>query len=466
MPHRDTLASVLARWSTEVDPASLASGTRAKVDDSIVDTVGVAISGLEHPGFSGIRPLVGDAEPPATAASSLTTGRRSERWSDGARLSAPAAALANAAAGHLLDFDDTHYLIHGHPSTVVLPAALAAAQEAGASGADVVRGYIAGIGVMTAVARAFGPDHYARGWHSTSTCGTFGAAAAASVAAGLDLDQTMHALGSAASFSQGLRANFGTVLKPLHAGLAARAGVEAMLLARAGVESAPDAIDGRYGSLSLFGDGSWSRDAIDDLLRDAAEAPDGLGLKLYPCCRGAHFALDAALDVRRDLTEGDRVRTVLVTVPLGAKTALIHDDPQTGLEAKFSLPYAVATALVRGLPSVAHFEDDAVGDPAVRDLMSRMVVVEDPRDGDLSSTMTGRYADVEVTTEAGVRHRSRVDDAKGSATRPLSSSEVDDKFVSAVSASRGREGAGSLLRAMRGLSDLPDVRAAFAPPAR
>lgn len=462
MPERDTLSSVLARWSVEIDPDSLSRNLRAKVDDSIVDTVGVAIAGLDHSSFDGIRRLIGQVEPAAPGGVSSTREGRAERWSDGGCVSAPAAALANAAAGHLLDFDDTHYLIHGHPSTVVVPAAVAAAQEAGASGFDVVRGYLAGIGVMAAIARAFGPEHYSRGWHSTSTCGVFGAAAAASVAAGLDAPQTADALGAAASFSQGVRANFGTVLKPLHAGLAARAGVEAMLLARAGVHSAPDAIEGRFGSLLLFGDGSWSLDAVDQLLSEADAAPEGLGLKLYPCCRGAHFAVDAALEVRQAIPPGETVRTVLVTVPLGAKTALIHDDPQTGLEAKFSLPYAVATALVRGVPVIAHFEDDAVSDPEVRAVMSRIVVVEDARGGDLSATMTGRYADVEVTTESGLRRRARVDDAKGSATRPLASSEVDSKFLSAVSASRGDEAAAMLLRRLRLLPAVADARGLFA----
>lgn len=447
------LAERLAAWAAEVRTSDLSAAQQARVSDSLLDTVGVTIAAMNLPEMEQVRALAeGSGEV--------------DEWGSGQRYGAATAALLNATAGHLLDFDDTHYLIHGHPSTVVLPAALAAAQEVGGSGDAVLRGYIAGIGVMAAIARAFGPDHYTRGWHSTSTCGVFGAAAAAAVSRGLDCSQIEAALSIAASSSLGIRANFGTVLKPMHAGFAARAGIEAARLAAAGIRGSRTAIDGSLGSIALFGDEgpeSLTPERITLLLSDAHSAADDLGLKLYPCCRGSHFAIDAALDARAQLTADTVIDAVTVTVPLGTRTALLYDDPQDGLQGKFSLPYTVATALLRGLPLVEHFTDAAVRDASVRSLMARITVAEDTSAGDLSGTMTGRYAVVSVTDTAGETWSARVDDARGSATRPLTAREVDEKFDGCVRGVLGADAAARVRDRIRHLADVDDVRALFRP---
>lgn len=446
-----TALAELAEWAADVGCADPTPTVADKVLDSLVDTVGVAIAGAHDDAFAPVRTFLSET---AASAGDATL------WHDGGATNAGTAAFANATAGHLLDFDDVHYTVHGHPTTVLLPAVLAVAQQRGAEGARVLSGVVAGLGVMAAVARVFGPEHYARGWHSTSTCGVIGAAAGAAVVLGLPPDRIRNAMAIAVSRAAGVRANFGTLLKPMHAGFAARDGVEAALLSAAGVDAASDPLESPLGGLALFGDGTW--DAAAHELRSTAEsAPLGLGLKLYPCCRGAHFAVDAALEVHAGLPAAAPITRVEVIVPLGSKTALIHDDPQTGLEAKFSLPYTVATALVRGLPLVEHFTDDAVRDPRVREVMARLHTTLDDSRGDLSATMTGRYAEVDVVTADGARHRARVDDARGSASRPLSAAEVDAKFVGAVAPSHGPEGARELLARVRALASAQDVRALF-----
>ena len=414
--------AALAAWACDVRWSALTEDERARVLDTLIDTVGVALVGSRSAELASV----------LEAADRLgwTVPGIVEQWGNRARLSAPAAALLNATAAHVLDFDDVHHVLHGHPSAVLWPALVAVAQEDRLAGTRVLEGYVAGVGVMTAVARLFGPRHYSLGWHATSTIGAIGAAAGVAVALGLTEDGVGAAIGTAVSMASGVRASFGTVLKPLHAGLAARSAVEAARLAQAGVRPAATALTGPLGGLDVFGDGSWTAPPEHTgvaLVAVAQAGLDDLGLKPYPACRGAHYAIDAAREVREQLT-GAAVEQVRVDVPLGARTALLHDDPADGLQARFSLPYAVAVTLAHGAPDLHHFSDEAVRDPQTRALMELLVVHEDDSAGDLSASMTGRYAEVTVRTVDGRTVTSRVSDPRGSRTRPLSSSEVDAKF--------------------------------------
>lgn len=415
----------LSQWAAGARWGALTAADRDRVVDTLVDTVGVALAGSRAPEFE---PVVAAAEQLGW----LAPGG-AEWWGDPRPLHAGAAALLNATAGHLLDFDDVHYLLHGHPSTVLWPALIAIGQEEGLVGERLLDGYVAGVGVMAAVSRMFGPRHYSVGWHSTSTIGAIGAAAGAAVALAEDADGVRAAMGAAVSMASGVRANFGTVLKPFHAGLAARSAIEAVRLVRAGVTPSPDALTGALGAVAVFGDGSWpSADGLSRLAAAVVEAAEHglveLGIKPYPACRGSHYGIDAALTVHEELA-GAEVERLVVEVPLGAKTALLYDDPTDGLQARFSLPYTVATTVAHGRPTLAHFADDAVHDPQTRALMARMTVIEDDSAGDLSASMEGRYAVVAAHTVDGRVVRCRVDDARGSWSRPLPSEEVDEKFL-------------------------------------
>lgn len=444
-----TLAGQLGKWAVGAG-LGVAPPRMEKVLDSIVDTVGVTVLGLAQP----------DLDPVSALVPLLRSGV--PFWDGTAASTAPGAAFLNATAGHLLDFDDTHYQIHGHPSTVVLPAVFAAA-PAGASGASIVRGYLAGLGAMSAVAALYGPEHYSRGWHSTSTCGVVGAAVGSAVVRGQPAAAVANAISISISMTQGVRANFGTLMKPIHAGLAARAGVEASMLSEAGVTASPVALDGRYGGTVLFGErGSQSQLLSAEALQQvAAGAADDLGIKLYPCCRGSHLAIDAALDAAADLPKGTVIDRIELLVPWGTRTALLYDEPASGMEAKFSLPYAVATALVRGTPRMEHFTDAAVREPAVRMLMDTIDITEDTARGDLSATMDGRYADLVLFLRGGGLRRVRVENARGSAERPLTPAEVDEKFMSTAGSVLHVDKACELLARLRQLVHLPSVDGLF-----
>jgi 2-methylcitrate dehydratase PrpD len=226
--------------------------------------------------------------------------RRVSVWGTGLRASAPDAALANGTAAHALDFDDMCFVSLAHPSAPLVPAVIAAGEIAGASGRAVLDAYIIGFEIQARLGRLMNPRHYQRGWHCTSTLGAISAAAGASRLFGLDAAATEHALAIAASSASGLKENFGTMVKPLHAGLAARDGVMAALLAKGGLTGSAKAIDGPQGYLRAFdSEGTDLANAVGDLGSRWEILDTGITVKLYPSCAGTHPTLDALLDLAR-----------------------------------------------------------------------------------------------------------------------------------------------------------------------
>jgi 2-methylcitrate dehydratase PrpD len=383
---------------------------------SVLDTLGVLLAGLAEPVVRSVADTLGREPGPAAL-----VGR-------GRRVAAPAAALVNGVAAHAIDYDDVHSHVRGHPSACVLPAALAAAEHAGRSGAGLLEAYLVGIETAARVGRAVGPSHAAAGFHSTATLGVLGAAAAAARALGLDAAGTEHALGIAASSAGGLRRNFGTMTKPLHAGFAARDGVTAALLAQAGVTAAPDAVDSFVAAFCPAGDGDLA--ALGRPGQPWEILDPGLAIKKYPCCNRGHRAVDAvlALVAEHDLTP-DRVAAVAVRMPAGQVDAagrvgpMTYPVPRTGLQAKFSMPYVVAAAIThRGLPMAA-FTDPAVHDPGVTALAAKVRPVNRPDPADLVqvvvSDVDGGRFDREVRFTRG--------DPRGG--EPLSFADVLAKYV-------------------------------------
>lgn len=454
-----SITRCLAEWAEEKTWESVPDRYQVESLDSLVDTVGVALAGSVEDGAVLVRRFMTAPKPEGAA----------EVWGSDATASAAAAAYTNGVAAHVLDFDDVHYPIHGHPSCVLFPALFAAGQEFDVSGARILEGYVVGIGIMAAVAKYFGDDHYSRGWHSTSTCGAIGAAAGVAKTLGMAAPEIATAIGAAVSMSSGVRANFGTMMKSVHSGLAARAGVETAVLVRSGLSGSPEALEDRVGGISLFGDGSWTQDgqAAGKVLRDVAEnGLEGKGIKRYPCCGGSHFGVDAALDVRAELSSGAEIAAIQVDIPEGARTALIHDDPSTGLAAKFSLPYTVAVSLAHGVPTMSDFTDAAVQDDRTRQLMSVLTVREEAGSGHAAGSLEARYAQVTVTTTTGQKISHRVHHARGSAHRPLTSDEVDEKFLSCAGLIIPGTKAEQLLGRLRQLGQERSVRGLFGAAAR
>jgi 2-methylcitrate dehydratase PrpD len=270
----------------------------------------------------------------------------------GVRLAPTLAALVNGTAGHALDFDDIG-LGAGHVSVAIVPAVLAVAELTGADGAAFVDALVVGYEVAHRLTTMY-PDTrlgpYAAGYHKPSVYSVFGAAAGAARLLDLTATETAHALGIAASQSGGLRANFGTMTKPLHAGLANRTGVEAALLARSGFTASTEALEQRFGWHDVICAGAGDLDAILDGLGDGYAIDEGLVFKLYPCCGANHYAIDGTIALTRNegLREVDVDHVEVWIEQRNLNEVLVYPWPRTPLEGKFSLAYNIAAALADG----------------------------------------------------------------------------------------------------------------------
>ncbi|PYC46915.1 2-methylcitrate dehydratase [Litorivita pollutaquae] len=291
--------------------------------------------------------LAGRDEPVARAARAMaleTAGTKNSATVFGAgRASPAAAALANGAASHALDYDDTHFGYLGHPSVAVVPAALALAEAKAATGADFIEALTVGLETACRVGAWMGRPHYEAGFHQTGTSGAFGATAAAGRILGLNADQMAQAFSLTATRAAGLKSQFGTMGKPLHAGFAAEVGVTTALLAQMGATSAPDALEGPQG----FGPTHSGAAEISALHNIGQEwLFSGVSYKFHACCHGLHSMLEALRSI--DLTDipASAIDTVSINTHPRWLNVCNQPAPETGLQAKFS--YRLTAAMVLG----------------------------------------------------------------------------------------------------------------------
>jgi 2-methylcitrate dehydratase PrpD len=306
----------------------------------------------------------------------------------GARLPAPWAALVNGTAAHALDFDDNFDPAKAHASAVLAPAILALAEQESASGRDCLDAYIAGLQILGRVGQGVNPAHRNRGWHATATVGAIGAAAACARLLKLDARRAAYAVSLATSMAGGFMAQFGTMAKPVHAGLAAKSGLLAAGLARAGIDAGLDTLDGPTGMQRLMvgPDYEQLRDTLahiehgQNLRFETASvgAPllilsSGLKLKRFPNCGSAHRAMDglAALREAHDFTADD-IEAIHVRAPVTHLDNLMYRAPVDALQARFSLEYALACIALTGDCTLADFTDAAAARPEIRALYPRI----------------------------------------------------------------------------------------------
>jgi 2-methylcitrate dehydratase PrpD len=412
-----TIATALAARICDVSYEALPEAAVAWAKMGILDTVGVTLAGSREP-CAQLALRVANAPGPA-----LVFGTTQ-------RLAPTDAAFVNGTASHALDFDDCSNTLGGHPSAPILPGLFALADTTPVSGRDFVAAYIAGFETETRIAHAVNFHHYDKGWHPTATLGVFGAAAAAARLLRLSTEETATALAIAASFSSGLKANFGTMTKPLHVGHCARNGVMAALLAREGMTASYDVFEHRQGFFNVFnGAGNYDADAV---LRDWAAPLDiitpGIAIKRYPCCGSTHPAIDAMLDLvhAHDLEPDNVAHIVSWTHP----RRLAHTNRPTlrsALDAKFSVQYCLARALVDREVVLSHFDEGAYLDPRVAPVMARITAEAHPQ---MSPSSTAHFgAEVTVTTTDGRRLAKSVDIALGrTSDNPLPRSALEAKY--------------------------------------
>lgn len=350
------------------------------------------------------------------------------------RTSAVSAAWANGALAHLLDFDDTGF---SHPTACILPAALAMAEEAGASGADLVTAVCVGLEVferMSLSGRQHEPELRRRGFHPTSLYGCSAAAAAAGSIVKLNPGQMAVAIGLAAANAGGLTQHFGTWGKGVHAGNAARAGVSSVLLAMKDYFADPDGIDGDYGFFSAFhGEGNYNLGKVADGLGTHWSIVDpGLTVKRYPCCGGNLRALDAARGlIEEHGIKFDDVAKLEVDVHPDLLCTVRFHKPTQGFRGKFSIDYVLAAMLLDGRVDLDSFSDEYCNSPRMRASIDKVQVnahAEWPND-----VTARRKAPVTITMKDGRKFTKMVDKVRGSPGNPLTRDELLGKYQACAS---------------------------------
>jgi 2-methylcitrate dehydratase PrpD len=443
--------SLQVRESVESMAEFIVNGTvsgdaRARALNAFKDTAGVI--------------LAGSAEPVARMAQAMAVEEGTGQCrvlGTSLRTSAGFAAWSNGIAAHALDYDDMCFVSLAHPSCALVPAALAAGELAHASGITVLDAYVIGFELECRLGNVMNPRHYhQRGWHCTSSIGTLGAAAAAARVLGLDSSAVRHTLGIAASSACGLKENIGSMVKPLHAGMAARSGVMAARLAQRGFTASPHAIDGPQGYLAAMDSEQSSLDlAVADLGVRWEIVETGVTVKLYPSCAATHPPLDALIDMqRREGFTADQVQTVDVEVDSMTPRLLIHPDPATGLEAKFSMPFCAAAALVYQRLGIDTFDVEHIQNPAIRSLMPRVSLRADEAFDKAAPLSQAR---VTVRLRDGRTLSQSADGARGYPGR-LTDEELAKKFAGCASRSLTQPAATSAWAALLTLDDIADVR--------
>lgn len=444
-----TIVQRLAEKICAFDPAAVSKKAVAQARTCILDTIGVTLAGLPEPCTQILLNTPGVAGAPG---SSLIFGTDK-------RTSALDATLINGTASHALDFDDFSGPLGGHHSVPLVAALFALAEERGATGRELVAAYILGVETEIRLARAVNFHHYDKGWHPTATLGIFGTVAACSHLLKLDTARTAKALAIATSLASGIKANFGTMTKPLHIGQSSRNGLFAALLAERGFEGADDAFEHHQGFLAVF-NGAGTYD-IAKLFADWGQPWEieaaSIGLKQFPCCGSTHPAIMMALDLRRS----EKIRPVDIAgiEILPHRRRLRHTDtpsPASSLDAKFSVQYVVARALQDGAVRLKDFEGEAHFQPSILDLLAITKASPHPDMADDSAQQWG--AEVIITTKDGRRLARRVDEMVGrGGDNPMASDEIWDKFSDCAERALPREQVAPLFERLETLDSAQNI---------
>jgi 2-methylcitrate dehydratase PrpD len=388
---------------------------------AIQDCVGVALAGARHPGGS----IPAEWARRSAGAGSATV------WGQDFKTSAHDAALVNGTAAHALDYDDVTWGLIGHPSVSLVPALFAIGETINASGRDVLHAYVVGFEVMAKLGRTTQPRHSLDGgWHATGTIGAFGATAACCKLLDLDADQTARALGIVYSMTSGNVSNFGTMCKPLHAGLAARNAVEASLWAQAGFTSLPHPFDGPRSFHEVYSRGlPADMRPLEELGKVYELVVRGVVIKPYPCGVALHPAIDAVHALKKEHPiDPDAIVSGEAGVTKYTFDKLCYLVPRTGLEAKFSMPYTIARSILDDSIGFDTFTDRLVQDEKAQALTRRISMyvhagIEN------AWTMGSRPVNVRLHLRDGGVLERQVDISKGNPEVAMTPAELNVKFT-------------------------------------
>lgn len=446
----DTLSRHLARFASELAYEDLSRDQVAKIKTYFLDWIGSAYAGQTHAPIKIILDVV------------RSLGGRPEASTipDSSKTMSLLAALVNGASSHMVEMDDLHRESIFHPAAAVMPAVFAVAERIHASGRELITAIAAGYEVGIRIAAASGPSHY-HYWHTTGTCGTFGAAAGSAKILGLDEERTIWALGSAGTQAAGLWEFLieNAMSKQLHPGKAALNGVLASLLAQEGFTAAQGILEGEKGFFK-----ATSQDV------DLSKCLRGLGeefmlernsLKYHASCGHTHSAIDAVLQaIGTKPMKAHEIKEVNVYVYQQALDLLEKVEPKTPYMAKFSLPFCVATALIHGQVGLADFSASRLRNPEILRLMEKIRLYGDP---ELSWNYPSKWpARVRITTSGGKNLEGACDFPKGDPENPLMEQELIKKFKSLTDQFLSHSASEAIIEKAMNLESLPRVDMLFA----
>jgi 2-methylcitrate dehydratase PrpD len=414
----------------------------------ILDTVGVTLAGASEEATRIVEGTTRGSSGPSLVFGGIR------------RVGALEAALVNGVASHALDFDDCNNTLGGHPSAPVLPALFALADEAGASGRDFIAAYVAGFETECKLAMGVHFYHYTKGWHPTATLGVFGSAAACAKILKLSEEKTATALAIAASLASGIKANFGTMTKPLHVGQCTRNGLFAALIARDGFTAGDRAFEHKQGFFNVFnGEGNYDAGKILPAWAKPLDiVKPGIAIKQYPCCGSTHSALDVMLGlVREHRPAADAIERIDVWTHARRLEHTNRPDPKSNLDAKFSVQYCMARAILDRTVAIEHFENNAHNEPAVRKLLPRVhaapyTTAQFPADNHFG-------AEIRIALKGGKALSGKIDQPYGrTSENVLPASLLKEKFDNCAARALPAERVGPLYSAIQGFENLKDVR--------
>lgn len=418
------IAEKLSELTVQTSYSKIPDEAVEKAKLCFLDFLGVALRGSQGKSSKKVRNIL----PPGEESSILGAGKSTPMD----------ASLANGVAAHSMDLDDGHRIAQLHPGCCIIPAALALCESKKKDGKDLITSIVAGYSTAVTMGILANPGHRNKGFHSTGTCGTFGAAAAASLAMDLDLNETVNALGLAGTQAAGLLESdhAGTMGKHLHAGKAAQSGVLSALLAREGFTGAESIVEGNEGFLNAttYDYETALKNASKDDFKELRTKPHILNVyfKKYPVCRHLHSSIDAVMEIlseiKNETSSNHKIRNEILNIRVKTyKIAAEHNNyhPNTPEALKQSLPMSIALAVNDSL-DLENLDSNAFKELELNEIAKRVEIVFDPELDDLYPSM--RPSEVTMNLKNGEKYVKRVDLPLGEPENPLNKKDIIEKF--------------------------------------
>jgi len=445
-----SLTKKVAKYACELKYEDIPTEVVDEVKISLRDYLAVAIAGSKEPVNERIRAFVNTISGSGKLNASV--------FGQSEKCSVERAALVNGTIAHALDFDDCQAELHGHPSVVLWSTIIPLGEVYDISGESAIAAYVASSEVMCKLCGAIEKTHYGKGWHATGSGGIIGAAVAAAYIMRFDVNQIINTLGLASSFASGVRGNFGSMAKPLHAGWAAQNGIIAALMTKEGITAMPEILEKSCGYIQCF-----SSENIEDVIDYVSNIgkvysimKPGLKYKAFPCCNGAHPPICAALLLREKVPMIQRVENierVIAYVQPWQNTTLVYPRPKTGLQAKFSLQYCLARAIIYGKVTIDDFDDEAIWDEEVQKLIPKIEMI-----ATVDMDEYNRLPTIEMYTIDGQKYTEKSIESLGHILNPMSEEQHINKFLSCTASVIGQERAEKVLKLLNKFEKIHSIK--------